>query len=42
MSTSVVPVNRIELHEEEGRPIPTDWALDSDNHKFGLTLKLGN
>jgi LDH2 family malate/lactate/ureidoglycolate dehydrogenase len=28
MSTSVVPVNRIELHEEEGRPVPADWALD--------------
>lgn len=31
MSTSVVPVNRIELYEEEGREIPSDWALDADN-----------
>jgi L-2-hydroxycarboxylate dehydrogenase (NAD+) len=30
MSTSIVPVNRIELHEEEGLPVPTDWALDAD------------
>ncbi len=28
MSTSIVPVNRIELYEEEGRPVPSDWALD--------------
>lgn len=28
MSTSVVPVNRIELYEEEGRDVPTEWALD--------------
>lgn len=28
MSTSIVPVNRIELHEEEGRPFPADWAMD--------------
>lgn len=30
MSTSIVPVNRIELYEEEGRPVPSDWALDAD------------
>lgn len=30
MSTSIVPVNRIELYEEEGRPVPLDWALDAD------------
>jgi LDH2 family malate/lactate/ureidoglycolate dehydrogenase len=30
MSTSIVPVNRIELYEEEGRPVPSDWALDVD------------
>lgn len=30
MSTSVVPVNRIELCEEEGQPVPPDWALDAD------------
>jgi LDH2 family malate/lactate/ureidoglycolate dehydrogenase len=30
MSTSVVPVNRIELYEEEGRPVPRDWALDAN------------
>lgn len=29
MSTSIVPVNRIELYEEEGREVPTDWALDA-------------
>ena len=28
MSTSIVPVNRIELREEEGDPIPTEWARD--------------
>lgn len=28
MSTSIVPVNRIELHEEEGRPVPSTWARD--------------
>ena len=30
MSTSVVPVNRIELYEEEQRTIPLDWALDQN------------
>lgn len=30
MSTSIVPVNRIELYEEEGRPVPSDWALDAN------------
>jgi LDH2 family malate/lactate/ureidoglycolate dehydrogenase len=29
MSTSIVPVNRIELYEEEGQPVPSDWALDA-------------
>lgn len=29
MSTSVVPVNRIELYEEEGLPVPPDWAFDA-------------
>lgn len=29
MSTSIVPVNRIELYEEEGLPVPPDWALDA-------------
>ncbi len=29
MATSVVPVNRVELNEEEGRPVPPDWALDA-------------
>ena len=28
MSTSLVPVNRIELYEEEGKTVPSDWALD--------------
>jgi len=28
MATSIVPVNRVELHEEEGLPVPADWALD--------------
>jgi len=28
MSTSIVPVNRVELYEEEGRAVPLDWALD--------------
>jgi LDH2 family malate/lactate/ureidoglycolate dehydrogenase len=28
MSTSIVPVNRIELYEEEGHSVPMDWALD--------------
>ena len=31
MSTSIVPVNRIELYEEEGRTVPSDWALDANN-----------
>lgn len=30
MSTSIVPVNRIELYEEEGRTVPSDWALDAN------------
>ena len=30
MSTSIVPVNRIELYEEEGRTVPSDWALDEN------------
>jgi LDH2 family malate/lactate/ureidoglycolate dehydrogenase len=30
MATSIVPVNRIELYEEEGRPVPSDWALDAN------------
>ena len=30
MATSIVPVNRIELYEEEGRPVPRDWALDAN------------
>jgi LDH2 family malate/lactate/ureidoglycolate dehydrogenase len=30
MSTSIVPVNRIELYEEEGRPVPSDWAFDAN------------
>ena len=30
MSTSIVPVNRIELYEEEGKQVPSDWALDAD------------
>lgn len=33
MSTSIVPVNKIELYEEEGREIPSDWARDS-NHQL--------
>lgn len=32
MSTSIVPVNRIELYEEEGRAAAADWALDA-NHQ---------
>lgn len=28
MSTSIVPVNRIELYEEEGLEVPKDWAFD--------------
>lgn len=30
MATSIVPVNRIELYEEEGRTVPSDWALDAN------------
>jgi LDH2 family malate/lactate/ureidoglycolate dehydrogenase len=30
MATSIVPVNRIELYEEEGLPVPLDWALDAN------------
>lgn len=30
MSTSIVPVNRIELYEEEGKTVPSDWALDAN------------
>ncbi|MBC8355976.1 MAG: Ldh family oxidoreductase [Planctomycetes bacterium] len=30
MSTSIVPVNRIELYEEEAKPVPSDWALDTN------------
>jgi LDH2 family malate/lactate/ureidoglycolate dehydrogenase len=29
MSTSVVTVNRIEMHAQEGRPIPAGWARDA-------------
>lgn len=32
MSTSVVPVNRVEMLEEIGAAIPTNWALD-ENHQ---------
>ena len=32
MSTSIVPVNRIELYEEEGQPVPPDWAFDASRH----------
>lgn len=31
MSTSVVPVNRIEMLEELGRAIPIGWALDEEH-----------
>lgn len=31
MSTSVVPVNRIEMLEEMGKSIPNHWALDSEH-----------
>lgn len=31
-ATSVVPVNRVELIEEAGVPLPTDWARD-DQHR---------
>lgn len=31
MSTSIVPVNRIEMLEELGRRIPISWALDQNN-----------
>lgn len=30
MSTSIVPVNRIELYEEEGQPVPSGWAIDKN------------
>ncbi|MBM83564.1 MAG: hypothetical protein CMJ78_23640 [Planctomycetaceae bacterium] len=30
MSTSIVPVNRIELREEQEQPIPSNWALDKN------------
>jgi LDH2 family malate/lactate/ureidoglycolate dehydrogenase len=30
MSTSVSPVNRLELMQERGQEIPPDWALDAD------------
>ncbi len=33
MSTSVVPVNRIEMLQELGKSIPLGWALDKD-HQF--------
>ena len=31
LSTSVVPVNRVEMLEELGKLIPTDWALDAEH-----------
>ena len=32
MSTSVATVNRIEMHGQEGRSLPADWACDSDGN----------
>ncbi len=32
MSTSVVTVNRIEMHAQEGRSIPTGWACDAEGN----------
>lgn len=31
MSTSVVPVNRVEMLEELGKAIPSGWSLDADH-----------
>lgn len=31
LSTSVVPVNRVEMLEELGKAIPANWALDADH-----------
>lgn len=31
MSTSLVPVNRVEMLEELGRSIPSGWSLDADH-----------
>jgi LDH2 family malate/lactate/ureidoglycolate dehydrogenase len=32
MSTSITTVNRIEMHAQEGRPIPPDWACDASGN----------
>lgn len=31
-ATSVVPVNRIEMYEEQGKPLPENWARDEHNN----------
>lgn len=33
MSTSLIPVNRVEMLEEAGRPIPPGWILDKDHNQ---------
>ena len=32
MSTSLVPVNRVEMLEEDGKPIPPGWIRDKDHN----------
>ncbi len=32
MSTSVATINRIEMHAQEGRPIPSGWARDANGN----------
>jgi L-2-hydroxycarboxylate dehydrogenase (NAD+) len=47
MATSVVPINRIEMLEEVGKPLPAGWALDAngrpttDPKQARLVLPLG-
>jgi L-2-hydroxycarboxylate dehydrogenase (NAD+) len=47
MATSVVPVNRLELMQERGVPIPEGWGLDADGksttvpEEFDSVLPLG-
>jgi LDH2 family malate/lactate/ureidoglycolate dehydrogenase len=47
MSTSVIPVNRIEMLEEIGQEIPLGWALDANNQpttkpaEFSKVVPLG-
>jgi L-2-hydroxycarboxylate dehydrogenase (NAD+) len=47
MSTSAATINRIEMHGQEGRPIPAGWACDSSGNSTtdpaaaSLVLPLG-